>query len=384
MFYFGLRSSHLYLASLEDVRSGGDRVSLTSVIGGFAFLHALRPGVSAITLVDCDPDALLHWRLMARLIECAESLEDFVYLLSGGHMPAAPVTSAPIVFAPKRDPHPRLSRVLSPELHALYKCTYGAMVIDNASGHGHIGPSLVMFTGFDLAPNRFCWHFGSRNFRDNSAFRSLQQILQAVPIDLVCGALETLDYARLAAGEARHVFLASNCESPLFTQQDVIFAQVARTTACPVRYVSWLRDGWIDPRDTAPRRGAIDVASLPFDQARLLTLPGLDMPDRLARRLQNVVPFEGLDDPRLRQDYGHTTLLVLAGGDRSSTMQLLAEIAPTFGRVLWVSGLDVGPAVPDEVCARYAHAVTDVPGTEYFELRALRSGLLSGAPCASC
>lgn len=57
MFYFGLRSSPEYLASLDALREEAAPAALVSVIGGFAFLHALHPAVRSLTLIDTDPES---------------------------------------------------------------------------------------------------------------------------------------------------------------------------------------------------------------------------------------------------------------------------------------------------------------------------------------
>lgn len=372
MFYFGLRSSAPYLASLDDVRACVEPISLTSVIGGFAFLHALRPGISAVTLVDVDPDAIAHWQLVAQLIDHAESLEDFVCLLSGGHVPLGAIRDAPVAFTHRVDLTERLLQVLKPDLHALYQRSYGAMTIDPGTGHGHVGNARILFVGFDLTPMTFCWHFGRRNFADNAAFSRLQHLLRTTPIRMVLGGLETLDYAVLTAHSAKHVLLASNCDSPMFTGQDAILSQVCRTAVCPVRYVSWVRDGWIDARVARDGIAHLDIHSLPFDDVCVLALSEAIAPAALSKHLSAARPFKGIEPDPLRRTYDSPLLIVL-GGHHPEVMGLLVKMAPTFRRVLWVSGRGTVFPSAEAVAMRYVRSQAGWPDSVAFELRALRS-----------
>ena len=381
VFYFGLRSTPEYLESLEDVRQGGDRAAVTSVIGGFAFLHALRSGLAAATLVDVDPDAVRHWRLVSRLIDAAESLEDFLTLLSGGRAPAGPVTSGPMRFGPQQDLRRRIAGLLDLDQRALYETTYGSMSIDPSTGHGRIGPARILFSGHDLTVDHFCWHFGEGNLRDRTTFRQLQDVLRGIPITVTCGSFETIDFGEVARGEPRLVFLASNCESPLFTRRDVIFTQVARTARSPVRYISWFRDGWIDARRAALPTRSVAVASLPFHDARVMTLSEVPVTPDLARRLAGTIVYDRVDDATIQRDYGRR-MLVLRGGDRAAAAKILSEVAPAFERALWIAG-ERRAAVFESPTDSYMQASTDIPGLEYFELNGLRPQYEPKLRCAS-
>lgn len=372
MMYLGLRSSAPYLASLDNVRAGVEPVALTSVIGGLAFLHALRPDISVVTLVDVDPDAIAHWQLVANLIDHAESLEDFACLLSGGHVPSGAIRDAPVAFTHRVDLSARLSRALKPDQLALYNRSYGAMTIDPRTGHGRVGNARIIFVGFDLTPMTFCWHFGQRNFADNAAFSRLQYLLRTTPIRLVSGRLETLNYAMLAGNAAKHVLLASNCDSPMFTGQDAILAQVCRTATCPVRYVSWVRDGWIETRVASEGEAHLDVRSLPVEDVCVLSLSDAIAPAALSRHLSTARTFKDIEQDPLRRAYDSPLLIVL-GGYHPEVMGLLVKIAPTFRRVLWVSGRGTVFPPIEAVAMRYVRTKAGLPDSTLFELRALRS-----------
>ncbi len=385
MFYYGLRSSSPYLDSLEDIRSHRGRAALTSVVGGFVFLHALHPDIAAITLLDQDPDALLHWRLMAALIDAAESLDDFVSLLAGGRRPLRQQTSAPLRFAPRVSPDARLRARLSPDLFARYRRTYGAIVIDE-NGEGRIGKARVLFTGHDLARMTFCWHLGRGAFRDDDTFAAMQRVLRSVPVRLLETSFQTFDYTAAAAGQPYHIVLASNCESPLFTTGDAIFRRVARTARVPTRYVSWARDGWVGrAARPAPRHGsgrpereskgaAPPLVALPsLRGARVLVMSSVALPAVLAGPLAGAPRFRGVDDPRLRAGYAGPMLVIVGGG--RSALALLVEIAPAFSRVLWLSpdaAIGATGAAAADLRERYSVAPTHIPGVMHLELKAAR------------
>jgi len=385
VFYFGLRSTLRYLQTLAEVREMGAPHHLLSVIGGFAFLHGLAPGCRSLTLVDIDKDALEHWRLLRALLLAASSLGEFVAFLSGwrssgSFAEAGGLFTAPLDRIDRIDLGKRLDGVLEPRLRRLYARTYGALVLDPRSGEGRIGKARVRFTGYDLSHDTFCWHLGSGNFAGEASFAGLQETLRRVPERALTARFEELDYGKQGwSAPEPVVFLASNCESPIFTRGDAIFHRVLETADADLRYVSWLRDVWI-ARIAAPEPPAetpdVLMASLAERPAWVLRLGGASV--------ASLLPLPGLREERTFRkprelleltEYGRP-LLVIEGGGLGDVAPLLAAIAPGFLRVLWLPGeAEPGRQFPDQLLRSYQIADCHSPPARCFTLRGLRPGL---------
>jgi hypothetical protein len=388
VFYFGLRSSVLYLRTLAEVRELAAPHHLLSVIGGFAFLHGLAPGCRSLTLVDTDRDALDHWRLVRALLLGARSLGDFVGLLSGwrtsgSFAEAGGLFTSPIDRIDLIDLRKRLDELLGARLRRLYARTYGSVDIDPARGEGRIGEARVRFTGYDLARNTYCWHFGTGNFAGEESFAGLQEMLRRLPERALTARFEELDYGKQGwRADESVVFLASNCESPIFTRGDAIFHRVLATARGDLRYISWLRDLHIAaPEPPAETPDAL-LASLGERPAWVLRLAGASGAAGLMAA--GAVPLAGLREERTMRkprelvdltEYGRP-LLVIDGGGQSEVAALLAAIAPGFLRVLWLPGeAECGRSFPDELRRSYQVADSSSSRAVSFTLRGLRAEL---------
>lgn len=372
MFYFGLRSSATYLRNLAEVRELREPHHLLSVIGGFAFLHGLAPGCRSLTLVDVDPDAADHWRLVRALLLEAGSLGDFITLLSGWQTSGSYTEPGGLFTAPL-DLGARLDAVLEPQLRDLYARTYGAIVIDPKGNEGRIGHARVKFTGFDLAIETFCWQFGTGNFADEEKFAWLQDALRRLPERTLIAGLEEFDYGRQPwhAGE-QVVFLASNCESPMFTRGDAVLRRVLATARADVRYISWFRDF----RIAVPEQPADTRTDL---LARLGEWPASVL--HLAEPGASSAPLAGLREERSftathevlgLTEYGRP-LLVIEGGRWRDVVDLLTAIAPTFERVLWLRDRRwFWRRFPRDLRSSYRITTTRSSLTVGFTLRGLR------------
>ena len=240
-----------------------------------------------------------------------------------------------------------------------------------------------MFTGYDLTQDRLCWHFGSGNLQNDVTLQTLRDLVREMPITLTCSPLETLDFGGLAVGEERHVLLVSNCESRWFTKRDAIVAQACKTATRPTRYISWLRDGWIEPQTTTmARTDQVPIASLPSRGAHVLQLSAARIPVQLAANVSNATVVGQIDN-RSEARYG-VPMLILIGGDSAAAFECMVQIAPTYERVVWISSGDSPESLPDEIAFRYSRRDTDLAGVEYFELRALRPTALIEPACVSC
>lgn len=372
MIYPGLRSTETYLASLARIREEGEPHDLVSVVGGFAFLHALSPATRSITLIDSDPEVLGHWELVRALLVEARSLADFLGLLSGFEASGDFSDPARLLIRPV-DLGDRLRRALPGELLARYRASYGALVVDPARARGRLGDSTVEFMSGDLAVNTFCWRFGTGSLRDAESFAALQEILRTVPCRARQARFEELDYGRLdGLGTRPMVFLASNCESPLFTRGDRILHRVAATARTRVRYVSWLRDFTLpeldssgeDPEEILAVAGSAPVWALELGGAQPAS------PRPLAPVAART--FGAISELRALTEYDRE-LLAIDGGSPRAVLPLIEAIAPTFRRIVWRPAPSLfRPRPTARLRASYRIATGRGPAPWAFTLRGLR------------
>lgn len=372
MYYFGLRSTATYLRTLEEVRATAEPHHLLSVIGGFAFLHGLSPACRSLTLVDVDPDALEHWHLVRALLLAARSLGDFVTLLSGWQTTGELGDPSHLFVAPV-DLEARLASVLSSRQREVYDQTYGALAIDPTRAEGRIGDARVMFLGSDLSLNTYCWQLGTGSLRDEASFAALQATLRRLPQRVLATRLEDLHYGRQPwTRDDRVVFLASNCESPLFTRRDAILRRVLATARVPLRYVSWHRDFRLSA--TAPSAETAErwLASLADRPAWTLRLSTSGRASPLLRDLRDERSFTATRELLELTEYGRP-FLVIDGGSRREITSCLADIAPTFCRILWLAD-DARSArhLPEDLQPSYWIDPSPRLGAVAFTLRGLR------------
>jgi hypothetical protein len=332
MFYLGMRSSRGYLDALARIRHGTTPSDIVTVAGGLAFLHAISPATQSLTIVDCDPDTLAHWSLIRALIAESTSLADFLTLLAG-HAPAGPGSRE--VLGSRVDVRPRLTPVLSAADLATYDRTYGALDVDASRGVGRLETSIVGFTGTNLRRQHFNWQFGEGNLESDTAFAMLRRQLATMPVRVEHARFETLDFDRVFPAPApgrQRIFLASNCESPLFTSGDAIFLRVLRTATRPVHYVSWNRDAFVSNDDVTPI--ASDVPPTDGHRATLLVTSRFAFA-RLRRGAQWSRIVSSLNDLQATPSYGFR-LLVVAGQTEKEIAACLAAVAPAYRNVVWV------------------------------------------------
>ncbi len=379
MLYLGLRSSPAYLATLAEIRERAADAHLLSVIGGFAFLHALSPGARSLTLADGDPEALAHWGLARTLLLAADSLGDFVSLLTGWE--SSGDASRPERFLVRPVDHSRrLGDLLAPEARALYSRSYGGLAIEPERALGRLGGATVKLLGFDLSPDTFCWGFGTGALRDAASFAGLQALLRRLPQHTVHARFEDLDYGRLPLGPGeRTIFLASNCESPLFTRGDAILHRVLATAHGELRYVSWHRDLRVgDLARPAPMAESVLARQPPF-AAQVLRLAGDGpLPGPLAG-VHAARTHHSLAEVVALTEYG-APLLVIDGGRPRPVLRLVARLAPSFKRVVWLPQRRC-PAwrLPARLRASYDTAESAASRLWSFSLRGLRAGELPPA-----
>ncbi len=332
MFYLGMRSSRGYLDALARIRQSGTPSDIVTVAGGLAFLHAISPETRSLTIVDCDPDTLAHWSLIRALIAEATSLADFLTLLAG-HAPAGHGSSA--MLGPRVDVRSRLTSVLSAADLATYDQTYGALNVDAARGVGRVAESIVGFTGTSLRRQHFNWQFGDGNLASDATFAMLQHQLATMPVRLEQARFETLDFDGVfpaSASGRQRVFLASNCESPLFTSGDAIFLRVLQTATRPVRYVSWNRDAIVcggDVTSLAPHAPPIDGHRATLFVTSRVAFARLWLGHRWSRIVSSPEALHATPA------YGFH-LLVIAGQTEQEIAASLAAIAPAYRNVVWV------------------------------------------------
>jgi hypothetical protein len=332
MFYLGMRSSRGYLDALARIRQSGAPSDIVTVAGGLAFLHAISPATHSLTIVDCDPDTLAHWSLIRALIAESTSLADFLTLLSGH---ASDSVGSNVVLGPRVDVRARLTQVMSAADLATYDKTYGALDVDVARGVGHVAESSVGFTGTNLRRQHFNWQFGEGNLASDTTFDMLRRQLATIPVRLEQARFEALDFDRVFPAPApgrQRVFLASNCESPLFTTGDAIFLRVLQTATQPVHYVSWNRDAIVRDGHVTPI--ASDVPPVDGHRATLLVTSRFAFA-RLRRAAQWSRIVSSLDELQATPSYGFR-LLVVAGQTEKAIAACLTAAAPAYRNVVWV------------------------------------------------
>jgi hypothetical protein len=367
VYYLGLRSTAGYLRDLGSVREMHLPHHLLSVIGGFAFLHALSPECRSLTLVDADPDALDHWALLRALLLEAASLGDFVSLLSGYE--ATDVYDDPARFLTRPiDVSGRLDRCLPPAQRELHRRTYGALAIDASRAEGRVGNERVRFLGYHPAPNTYCWQFGTGCFRDEESFGRLQATLRRVPSQVSCSRLEDQNYGGGPWGATeRVVLLVSNCDSPLFTRGDRILRRVLKTARTEVRYLSWVRD----LRTTVPEEAIEATAEHAALPACVLRLPG-GAPAQPRLRPGAEREFRTAAEVLALTEYG-TPLLIIEGGEQEEVVSLAEAIAPTFERIVWrPRHLPLSPLVSEDLRLSYLVSSPRIAPAVHFVLRGLR------------
>jgi hypothetical protein len=240
MIYYALRSSETYLTLLAAVRDSPEAHDLLSVIGGLAFLHAISDKTRSLTLVDCDADAEPYCRLILRLIDLSTNAQEFLSFLSGRKVKKEWWQSEP--FGAGVDYRPFLRSALKEEpLYQLYLNTYGSMEFNATASQAKIARSTIEFFKFDLAPTVFCWLFGQGNLKDEQTFSKLKANLKRLNIKYRFQNMQQLNYAEFTHAELPLYVLASNCDSPLFTQNDPILHRILETARGTVYYFSWTR-----------------------------------------------------------------------------------------------------------------------------------------------
>lgn len=333
MFYPGMRSPGIYLARLASVSNSGTPTDLVAVAGGLAFLHALSETTTSLLVVDVDADTLVHWTLVRALILDAQSMSDFMTLLAR-RVPTGSLAAGSVVFGPPADVARRLSAILSRRERSAYDKTYGSLTVDAAGvGVGH-GATTVHFVGGDLTPLTFNWQFGTGNLADEARFQMLRSCLQRIPTQVRQVPFQQLHYDTdfpATPGRTR-VCLASNCESPIFTREDVIFLRVLKTARSPVRYVSWQRDAVV--ADGRVSSAAVHPAEVVVTPAQ--TVLWSDSSDRVP---VPAGPFlrtiASLRELQRQPEYARAMLLV-PGRSPAEVRACLAAVAPSFKAVVWI------------------------------------------------
>lgn len=333
MIYYALRSSNIYFANLESIRTSDSSHVLVSVAGGLAFLHAIGVKTDAICIFDSDPEVLEYTKLILLLIERSSSLKDFVEVITGYEFHS---DQNGWRFGEPVDQGER-ARSLLPELpdYFYFMRTLGRVKVQPELEIGNVDDSTILFRGNDLTPMTFCWRLGEGCLADESTFSVLRDKVRDLPRILERCTLESLDWKMLPQGPV--VFLASNLESPLFTRGDVILRSIfASGVSVPVRYVSWYRDFLISPveswRDWISER----LISLVRDSrvAGLSYVPAAD--ERAAMR--SFESFSSVSEIYARKVYGHPLLVIdidnLSTGD-SPGEDLVKAIAPYYGTIVF-------------------------------------------------
>ena len=354
MFYLGLRSSDRYLAALASCRSGSSPHDIVTVAGGLAFLHAISASTRSLTIIDQDPETLSHWFLIRALIVESTSIDDFLSLLTGYAVSDRSEGSA--VLGDAVDVRTRLANVLSSTEFATWDRTYGALNVDPVTGIGTHAGDTVRFFGMDFREHHFNWRFGEGNLTDDGTFQVMRRQIQSMPVCVEQTRLELLDYDTVfppAEPGRDRVFLASNCESPLFTEADAIFLRVIETATAPVRYISWHRDARVGQGEVlsfAPAYDSLD-AIVP-SRVFMLAADRWSFP-LLRRRCRKVA--RTLADLRAEPEYGRR-LLVIAGHTAMEVATILAAVAPAFLDVVWVPARGAVGSVPDVFLPNYHQA----------------------------
>jgi len=217
---------------------------------------------------------------------------------------------------------------------------------------------------------------------DEASFAGLQEVLRRVPERALTTRFEELDYGKQGWRALEPVvFLASNCESPIFTRGDAIFHRVLETAPADLRYVSWLRDVWIargaapEPAAETPDAFMASLAERPAWVLRLGTSGAGSVRPLLLANLREERSFRKPRELLKLTEYGRP-LLVIEGGAQGEVAAFLAAIAPGFLRVLWLPGeAALERSFPDELLRSYRIADSHPPRAVGFTLRGLRPEL---------
>ena len=345
MIYYGMRSSKKYLERVGDVRSSLSAHHLCSVVGGLTFIHALNSKTASITLIDSDPEAFEHCRLILKLIEICVDLKDFLSVLSCRQIIEASPFLAQATFGEYVQHSSRMRDLLDKDLLDLYLGSYGSIKLNEDGASFSIDDSKVLFFGFDLTPLTFNWQFGQGNLADNEHFLILKSILSRVPVKYVQATFESINYRELFRHrDAPIVFLISNCDGPLFTQCDVILRSIEATCPVSFRYISWIRDMNV----TLPEVESETLTKLlsPFAKGKVMHVvrqPGSSYGEYLDKlEASELREFSDFSELKSKQIYGGALLLFESDtADLNEIEVHLAEMLgtcwPSFKKVALVS-----------------------------------------------
>jgi len=306
------------------------------VIGGLAFLHALGKGTKRITLVDIDPDARPHCELILELLNISTDGRQFVSYLCGSEVQKE--WWKPHAFGKKVDWLPKLKQSLSANAFTLYEQSYARFISVPNSHQAKFEDSTIEFYDFNLTPLSFCWQFGKGNFAGEREFSALKETLNSIPIEYMESPLEALDYGQIYEKDDLPIyFLASNCESPLFTKNDKILKQVLNSARSQIHYFSWTRKMTIYPKINEDHD--LFEKLTPWVGGKYLhilgdfTLAGLVEEKRITR-------FADLAALIKAQPYNEELLLCALPKnvplDAKFLADLLVEIVPAFKRVIFI------------------------------------------------
>lgn len=310
MIYYAQRASPFYRKSLHQIAKSKESYHILSVIGGLSFLHALNPALKSLILIDPDCDAHDYCRMVLTLLDKSKSGEEFFALLTGRHVKKnwweRDSFGEPIEISSQ------LGHYLEdPVMISLYQRTYGKMNFDADKLQGTIEDSTIKFFDFDLTPMTFSWGIGTGNFTNEDTFQELKRALKNISPIYIQARFEDADLTNLLATLEGGVFLlASNTESPLFSETDVIFRKIQREAPRELRYISWIRNMQILPHKDNKQEGQVTLKKLLADDNVFSLAALFGESNALPEISPTATIFKNIEELKELRHYGWGTFFV--------------------------------------------------------------------------
>lgn len=307
MIYLASRSAWKYLRKLQEISLRQREYHIVSITGGLASLHAVGNKTRSLVFVDSDPEVNEYGKCMIEAIRCCPTRGDFFELLSGRKVGAD--ESGKVLFlrskSSKRD---HILTTLSPHTSSCISRWYIPDSFDDETATMTAEDKTVHFFGLSLQIQHFNWHADWGAFHSEESYRALFEALKRVSPSFYTLPLEEYDFSNCPPDT---LILASNTDSPLFTQRDVVLRAIETSGSKNCAYVSRSRDFSISPPE------ATNLGSKQFQMPPVL----VGVPDNLVEVIRELLPpkYTSIQYP---QYYGRLfydeELILFWGAERTS------------------------------------------------------------------
>ncbi len=238
MIYLASRSAWKYLRKLREISLRQNDYHLVSITGGLASLHAVGERTRSLVFVDSDPEVNEYGKNITEALLSCPRREDFFELLSGKEVQID--EQGKINFLRKESTNRAL--ILNKLSQGAASCIsrwYVSSSFNHETATMSAEGKTVHFFGLSLQIQHFNWHADWGAFSSEDSYRVLFEALTRLTPVFLTLPLEEYDFVNCPEDT---LILASNTDSPLFTQKDAVLRAMEVSGSKSCSYVSRTRD----------------------------------------------------------------------------------------------------------------------------------------------